>query len=55
MALPSSSGAPTLVVPVDGASLYRNKETMEKVQNLKSINTAPSSKTFRDELTNLFS
>jgi hypothetical protein len=24
MALPSSSGAPTLVGPVDGASLYRN-------------------------------
>jgi hypothetical protein len=35
MALPSSSGAP---------------EMMEKVQNLKSSNTAPSSKTFGDEL-----
>jgi hypothetical protein len=29
---------------------FKNKETMEKVQNLKSSNTAPSSKTFRDEL-----
>jgi hypothetical protein len=28
---------------------FKNKETMEKVQNLKSSNTAPSSKTFRDE------
>jgi hypothetical protein len=59
MALPSPSGAPTLVGPVDGASLYRwsteevhlrtreepsletlwfkNKETMEKVQNLKVV------------------
>jgi hypothetical protein len=26
------------------------KETMEKIQNLKNINTAPSSKTFWDEL-----
>jgi hypothetical protein len=46
---------PTLVGPVDGASLYRwttdgHMETMEKVQNLKNSNTAPSPKTFRDEL-----
>jgi hypothetical protein len=53
MALPSSSDAPTLVGLVDGANLYRwfkNKETMEKVQNLKTSDTAPSSKTFRDEM-----
>jgi hypothetical protein len=29
---------------------FKNKETMEKFQNLKSNNTAPSSKAFRDEL-----
>jgi hypothetical protein len=28
---------------------------MEKVQNLKNSNTAPSSKTFRDEYRNVFS
>jgi hypothetical protein len=56
MALPSSSGAPTLVGPVDGAGLYRwtwwlrNKETMEKVQKIDRSYTAPSSKTFGDEL-----
>jgi hypothetical protein len=47
MALPSSSGVPTLVGPVDGASLYW--WTMEKVQKIDRSNTAPSSKTFRDE------
>jgi hypothetical protein len=30
---------------------FKNKEMMEKVQNLRSSNTAPLSKTFRDELT----
>jgi hypothetical protein len=29
---------------------FKNKETLEIVQNLKSSNTAPSSKTFRDEV-----
>jgi hypothetical protein len=29
---------------------FKNKETIQKGQNLKSSNTAPSSKTFRDEM-----
>jgi hypothetical protein len=39
MVLPSSSGEPTLLGPVDWASL----------QITDRSNTAPSSKTFRDE------
>jgi hypothetical protein len=31
-------------------AVVKNKETMEKVQNLKSSNTALSSKIFRDEI-----
>jgi hypothetical protein len=69
MALPSFSGAPTLVGPVGGASLYRwtqnakhtghafqlcvvvyKQEDDGESQNLKNSNTAPSSKTFRDEV-----
>jgi hypothetical protein len=58
MALPSSSGEPNLLGPIDRASLYRwttetlwlqNVETMDKVQRIDRSNTAPSSKTFRDE------
>jgi hypothetical protein len=34
---------------------FKNKETMEKDQILKNNNTAPSSKTFRGELTHFVS
>jgi hypothetical protein len=51
MALPSSSGEPTLVGPVNRASLYRWKNIgmMDKVKKIDRSNTALSSKTFRDE------
>jgi hypothetical protein len=62
MALPLSSGKPTLLRPIDRANLYQwreepslemlwlqNIETMDRVQRIDHNNTAPSSKTFRDE------
>jgi hypothetical protein len=33
---------------------FKNKDTMEKIQNLRSSSTAPSSKTFRDERLDIY-